>query len=118
MDKIDRLKKITYQHSKRKKNTIDSSWSSADFVDAAQSTINGVVPDNTTVVDDSEFPVSFLKTDLDWSAGADDDTIVQIRKDEVYVVQDLTERNLGRHEFISSAVFGLGYLNKSYYGGF
>lgn len=114
---IDRLKKIKYQHSKRKANTINANWSNADFVDASQSTLNGVVPDDTTVVDDSEFPVQFLKTDLDWSAGEDDDTIVKIRKDEIYVIQDLVDKNLGRHEFISSSVLGLGYLNKSYYGG-
>ncbi len=117
MERLDRLKKIKYQYRKPKQAEIDASWESVDYVTSAQSTLNAQVLDDIVTLEDSEMPIEFLGADLDWAAGADDDTIVKIRNDSIYVVQDLTENNLQEHEFTSSPNIGLGYLGKSYYGG-
>lgn len=117
MARIDRLKKINFQHLKKKKATIEATWKQADYVDAAQSTLNALVDNNLTGVVDSEMPENFLGTTLDWAAGEANDTVVKIRKDDMYVVQDLTEENIEEHNFTTTPNLGLGYLGMSYYGG-
>lgn len=117
MARIDRLKKINYQYLKPKLNTIAATWDEVDYVEAAQSTLNAQVVDDTTTIADDEMPETFLETTLDWAAGTDNDTIVKIRKNDIYVVQDLTQENLNEHEFTTTPNIGLGYFGRSYYGG-
>lgn len=117
MARIDRLKKINYQYLKPRINTINALWDEVDYVEAAQSTLNAQVNDDTVTIEDSEMPQEFLGTTLDWAAGAEDDTIVKIRRNDIYVVQDLTEHNLKEHEFTTTPNIGLGYFGRSYYGG-
>lgn len=117
MARIDRLSKIKYQYRKPKINIINLTWDEVDFVESAQSLLNGQIDDNIEVLDDSTMPTSFLGTDLDWASGADNDTVVKIRRNDIYVVQDLTEENLGEREFVTTPNLGLGYFGISYYGG-
>lgn len=117
MARIDRLKKIKYQYRKTKINSINASWDEIGYVETAQSVLNAQVDDDTVSIIDNEMPEAFLETELDWAAGVANDTIVKIRKNDVYVVQDLTEKNLGEHQFITTPNIGLGYFGRSYYGG-
>ena len=117
MPKVDRLKKINYQYRKPSINTIHSTWPSINYIGAAQSQLNAQVPNDTTTLDDSLFPTVFLETNLDWEAGVLGDATVKIRKDDVYVVQDLTHENLDKHEFVTTPNLGIAYFNRSYYGG-
>ena len=117
MPTIDRLKKIKFQYLKPSLNTINTNWEQKDYVSSAQSALNGLVPDTLTELNDSEMPEEFLNCKLNWEAGVADDTIVKIIKDSVYVVQDLTEANIPKREYIHSPNFGVGYVGKSYYGG-
>lgn len=117
MPRTDRISKIKYQFRKGKAESIASTWKSTSYLVASQGTLNALVPDNLNSLIDDEFPVVFLDTELDWMAGADDDTIVKIRKGDVYVVQDLTQPNIPIYEFVTSPNIGMGYFGKSYYGG-
>jgi len=117
MSRIERIKKIGYQYRKPAQNKIDSEWEPSSYVEASQSVLNAQIPDDTITIEDSEMPTIFLKTILDWSAGEVNDTLVRIKKEYVYIIQDLTESNISERQYILTPNLGIGYFDISYYGG-
>jgi len=117
MERVDRLEKINYQYRKPAKLAIHSNWAKTSYIAAAQSALNAQIIDTTIALDDSVLPQVFLETALDWRAGVVGDTVVKIGKEDIYVIQDLSKENLGKHQFVTTPNIGLGYFGKSYMGG-
>ncbi len=88
--KINRLKKIEYQI---KKNYSAAAWEDDEYVRVAQGILNEQI-DGDDVILDSEMPTTMLGVTLDWSAGTDNDAIVELTKGASSITQDLTEDNV------------------------
>jgi len=117
MPTIKRLINLEYQYRKPAKNLIDATWKPIEYIEAAQSTLNALVPDTTTYIEEDKMPTIFLETILDWSAEGNNNTIVKIEKEYAYVIQNLTEKNIAKRQYILTPNLGIGYFDISYYGG-
>lgn len=88
---INRLKKINYQISKDK--DIED-FSDVQLIYMAQGIVNAVINDESQdQIVDNDMPSNMFGVDLDWSIGAENDTLVTISKGIHSINQDMLLEN-------------------------